>query len=127
MLVKISAGEEVSDRNCRCWKQPHIAEDAAHVEAVLIFQPTPVGPAEHAHRDRVLTVAQVSRQIELGRQLAVLPVANKFAVYPELERGFDPIEVDKHLLASPCGIKHKGPLVASGRIAVGRLDARERV
>ena len=80
-------------------QQGHIAEDAAHAPHVLIFQIAAVAPAQYHDRQAVLTGPQDRREIEFGRQPAVLGIAHPPPVAPQMKRRVHAVKDDAGLPA----------------------------
>ncbi|MNZ74057.1 hypothetical protein D3C78_924930 [compost metagenome] len=53
-------------------QQADVAENTAHAPHILIFQIAAIAPAQHHHRQSVLTGLQPGAEIKLGGQAAVL-------------------------------------------------------
>ncbi len=84
---------------------------------ILIFQIGAVGPAQHHHRQPVVTGLQIWGQIELGGQPAVLRVTDPATVAEQVEGTAHPVEDDPALAAGqPVGRKFELAGVATGGV-----------
>ena len=78
---------------------------------ILVFQISPVTPAEHLESNQVLTRFQVFSQVELGFQLAVFTISDIFTVYPQIHIGRNGTEMSKNLFPLPAGRQFDLPAV----------------
>ena len=90
-----------------------VAGDAAQAPKVLVLAVTAVAPAHHLHRYHVLTRHNHGCDIELCRHLAVLAVAGKLAVDPQIDARCRRADVRNHLLAFPLGRHLDGAAVTA--------------
>ena len=107
-------------------QQRHIAENPAHAPHVLIFQIASVAPAQNHHGQAVLASTQHAREIEFGRQTAVLGIPHPLTVAPEMKRRVHAIKDNAGLPALEPRVLHfKCERVTTDRILCrnkGRID-----
>ena len=61
-----------------------VAAYSGEAEEILVFQISPVAPAEHLECDQVFPWFQVFGQIEFGFKFAVFTVADELSVHPKI-------------------------------------------
>ena len=72
----------------------HAAENAAEPEKVLVFKPCGAGMLVNLHAEPVAGFPDVGGQVKIRGGEAVLGVAHKAAVEPDIEGLFHPLEGD---------------------------------
>ena len=106
--------------------RPEYSRQPPHV---LIFEVAAVAPAQHHCLQCVVAWCNALCQIKLGRQSAVLRVADKFAVAPQIKSAVYAVEAHPHLFVEPVIGQLEVARVAAGRVVVGHpwRFARKRV
>ena len=79
--------------------QPDVPVDAGEVPVILILEVAALGKAEHRERNRIFARPEESGHPELGGELAVLRVARRLTVDPEVKGGLHPLKAQIDLLA----------------------------
>jgi len=100
--IQLCLSLEVPYSVLRARPQRHVAEDAGEAEHVLVFEVAAVAPPVHLYGDEVLPVfPDVRRDVEFGRQLGILGIADEPAVHPNVESGADPLEAEDRVAPLP--------------------------
>ncbi len=118
---------EVADRaGERLGEQRHAPCDPRQADHVLVFEIAAVAPPEHADAKEVVLELDARRDVEFGRKLRVLGIADMAAVDPDVESGRDTLETQDDALSAP-GLRHaeRPPIEGDGILL--RLDARRRL
>ena len=102
----------------------HAARDATETPEVLVLQVGAVAPAEDFHGDDVLAGTDVFGDIEPRLQLAVLAVANHFAVHPHAYVRGGTADAQVHRLPLPRGVQVKYAAVLPHVIPLFRDQGR---
>ena len=83
-------------------QQPNTPMDAGVPPLILILYITGVTPVQHLDGDHVVAGLKIVRQIEFGRQPAVLGEPDFHAVAVEVVAIFDASQPDDRPMAEPC-------------------------
>ena len=101
VVVELRRDEEVLEARLLAGTQLDAARNAREAPEVLVLEVGAVAPAENLQRQQVLTLAQILRHVEIGRQLAVLAVAHKAAVEPHVDVRRGRADAQADILARP--------------------------
>ena len=116
----IRLDDEIADAGLGRGEERHVAEDAGEAEHVLVFEIRTVAPAIDLDGQQVFAILEVGREVEFGRQLGILRVADLLTVEPEVVGGIDAIEANVDVASLPVG-RHRE------RGAIGRNGVPFRI
>ena len=100
-LVEPGMDEEIADPGLGRRHQKHFALDARNAPEILVLEIASVGPAIDLDRDRVVAGLEIAADIEFGRQLAVLGIADLGAVDPDVIGRARGTDMQDHVAARP--------------------------
>ena len=111
---------EILDMHRRHRINVHVAHDARKTNEVLVLEPATIAPAEHLHRNIVLTLTQVLVNIEFVTRKSVFAIAHVVAVHPHIVGRFHAFKVDADTLAIPLFGNSESAAVMAHRVELGR-------
>ena len=103
--------------------QEHGAENPAEPEEILVLQPCRAAALVDLHTQPVAPLLDIGRQIKVRRGEAVLAIAHKLPVEPDVERLLHALEADADPLSPQAGFQVKFPHIAAHGVA-GPVDLR---
>ena len=127
LVVEIRAHAEIDDVDGGRREQVDVTVDAAQAPGVLVLEVAGIRPPEDLCGEEVLPVPQVRRDVELGGRHAVLAVADRLPVDPEVERAVDAVEVQDHPPAPPPRRHVERGAIRPHGVVARRNDRRLRI
>ena len=117
-------GGEVTYMQGRRTPQVNVAIDAAESPVVLVFQVAARRPAVDTHSQQIFPRLQIGCEIELRRGAAVLAIADRLPIHPEMKGRINAIKSQENLATNPLLRHGKSRAIRAGWVVISR-DSRQ--